>query len=101
MIDPLADLDLIDIQSFDIARLVSIYPDKSGFRWWTKAWFNNRKEGERAVEISRAIAIQFLRDEVEKDEWMEKYFPKQMEIYHNALSQTRQQIMDQLRQQTL
>ena len=30
------------MQSFDIPRLVSVYPDKSGIRWWTKAWFNNR-----------------------------------------------------------
>ena len=35
-----------DIQSFDIPRLVTVYPDRAGVRWWTKAWFNNREEGE-------------------------------------------------------
>lgn len=44
LIDPLAELD-IDIQSFDISRIVSVYPDRAGVRWWTKAWFNNREEG--------------------------------------------------------
>ena len=43
--DPLADLD-ITVQSFDIPRTVSVYPDQAGVRWWTKAWFNNRKDGE-------------------------------------------------------
>ena len=47
------------------------------------------------------LAIQFINDEVLKDDWMEKYFPKQMEIYHQALTQTKQQIMEQIRQQTL
>ena len=94
-------MDWVDVQTFDIARVVSIYPDKSGLRWWTKAWFNNRREGEKSVEINRVLAIQFINDEVLKDEWMEKYFPKQMEIYHQALSQTKQQIMEQIRQQTL
>ena len=36
LVDPLAGLE-IDVQSFDIPRLVSVYPDKSGIRWWTKA----------------------------------------------------------------
>ena len=52
MVDPLTDLE-IDVQSFDIPRLVTVYPDKAGMRWWTKAWFNNREEGEASVEISR------------------------------------------------
>ena len=47
--DPLADLD-ITVQSFDIPRTVSVYPDQAGVRWWTKAWFNNRKDGEASVE---------------------------------------------------
>lgn len=43
LIDPLAELD-IDVQSFDIPRMVSVYPDKSGIRWWTKAWFNGSEK---------------------------------------------------------
>ena len=45
LIDPLAELD-IDIQSFDIPRIVSVHPDRAGVRWWTKAWFNNRRKGK-------------------------------------------------------
>ena len=59
MIDPLADWD-IDIQSFDIPRMVSVYPDLIG-----------------------------------KDEWLEEYFPSQMEAYHNAINQTREQLLKQ------
>ena len=68
LIDPLAELE-IDVQSFDIPRLVSVYPDKSGIRWWTKAWFNNSEAGEAAIEIDRMLAIKFINDNVDKDEW--------------------------------
>ena len=95
LVDPLVELE-IDIQSFDIPRLVSVYPDRSGIRWWTKAWFNNSESGEAAIEIDRQLAIKFINENIEKDEWLEQYFPKQMEIYHNAIEQTREQILSQL-----
>ncbi len=95
VIDPLAELD-IDIQSFDIPRIVSVYPDRAGIRWWTKAWFNNREEGEASVEIEREQAIRFIHDNIEKDTWLEEFFPKQMEVYHNAIEQTKEQLLKQI-----
>ena len=68
LIDPLAELD-IDVQSFDIPRMVSVFPDKSGIRWWTKAWFNGSEKGEAAIEIERELAIKFINENIEKDEW--------------------------------
>lgn len=65
-------------------------------RWWTKAWFNNHEKGEDSIEIDRDLAIKFIHDEVEKDQWLEEYFPKQMEVYHNALEQTKEQLLKQL-----
>ena len=94
IIDPLAELD-IDVQSFDIPRLVSVYPDRFGIRWFTKAWFNNSESGEAAIEIERQIAVNFIRDLIGKDEWLEEYFPSQMEAYHNAINQTREQLLRQ------
>ncbi len=95
LMDPLSDLDF-SIQSFDIPRVVSVYPDQAGVRWWTKAWFNNKKDGEASVEIDRQLAIAFINDNIEKDEWLEEYFPKQMEVYHNAIQQTKEQLLQQL-----
>lgn len=95
VIDPLAELE-IDIQSFDIPRLVTVYPDRGGIRWWTKAWFNNKEEGEASVEISRQVAVRFIQDEIEKDAMLEEYFPKQMEVYHQAIEQTREQLLNQM-----
>ena len=86
LIDPLAELE-IDIQSFDIPRLVSVYPDKSGIRWWTKAWFNNSESGEAAIEIDRQLAIKFINDNIEKRRMARRVFPKQMEVYHNTIEQ--------------
>lgn len=93
--DPLAELD-IDIRSFDIPRLVTVYPDRAGIRWWTKAWFNNKEEGEAAVEITRQIAIRFLQDQIDKETMLEEYYPKQMEVYRSAIEQTREQLMNQI-----
>ena len=91
----LAELD-IDIQSFDISRIVSVYSDRAGVRWWTKAWFNNREEGEASVEIEREQAVRFIQDRIEKDAWLEEFFPKQMEVYHNAIEQTKEQLLKQI-----
>ena len=88
------DLEIV-VQSFDIPRIVSVYPDQAGVRWWTKAWFNNRKEGEASVEITRQTALLFIRNQIEKDQWLEEHFPKQMEVYHSAIQQTREQLLAQ------
>jgi len=95
IIDPLAGLD-IDVQSFDIPRIVSVYPDRAGVRFWTKAWFNNREEGEASVEIEREQAIRFMQDNFEKDAWLEEYFPHAMEVYHNAIEQTKEQLLGKI-----
>lgn len=94
VIDPLMNLE-VDIQSFDIPRIVSVYPDRAGVRWWTKAWFNNHENGESSVEIERQQAILFILDRIEKDEWLTEYFPKQMEVYHHAIEQTKEQLLNQ------
>ena len=86
----------VKVDSYDIQREVSIFPDSEGRRWWTKAWFNNSESGEAAIEIDRQLAIKFINENIEKDEWLEQYFPKQMEVYHNAIEQTREQILSQL-----
>ena len=96
-IDPLANLDF-DMQSFDIQRVVSVYPDRDGIVWWTKAWFNGKKKGERAIEISRQLAIDFINRNIIKDEWLEQFFPKQMQNLHAALEQTREQVIESYRQ---
>ncbi|MGL5894172.1 MAG: hypothetical protein ACRCZM_06120 [Bacteroidales bacterium] len=76
--------------------MVSVYSDRSGIRWWTKAWFNNQEEGESSIEITRQLAILFIHNQVAKDVWLEEYFPKQMEIYHHAIKQTKEQLLNQL-----
>lgn len=96
-IDPLANLDF-DMQSFDIQRVVSVYPDRDGIVWWTKAWFNGKKKGERAIEISRQSAIDFINRNIVKDEWLEQFCPKQMQNLHAALEQTREQVIESYRQ---
>ena len=47
------------------------------------------------MEIELQQAILFIHDRIEKDAWLEEYFPKQMEVYHQAIEQTREQIYDE------
>lgn len=83
------------MNSYDIARVASIYSDSQGERWWTKAWFNNKEKGESAVEITRALAIAFVKDEIKKDAWLSRFFPKQMEVIGKAITETRKQLLSQ------
>lgn len=48
------------------------------------------------MEIEREQAIRFIHDNIEKDTWLEEFFPKQMEVYHNAIEQTKEQLLKQI-----
>lgn len=90
--DPLENLE-IDVDSYDVERLASVYFDTSGMRCWTKAWFNGREKGEKAIEITRQLAVKFINDEISMDDWLSRFYPKQMNAYHKAIEQARQQFL--------
>ena len=92
MIDPLENV-LVDAQSYDVRRIAAIYADSLGMRWWTKAWFNGRDIGERSQEISRDMAVKFVQGTISKDDWLMRYFPKQMAACRKAVEQARNQIL--------
>lgn len=94
LFDPLEGLSF-DIQAFDLPREASVYPDKAGLHWWTKSWFNKSEKGELAVEIELWQAVMFLRNEVELDEWLEEFYPEQMDAYHTAIKATCEQLLKQ------
>ena len=48
------------------------------------------------MEIEREQAGRFIQDRIEKDAWLEEFFPKQMEVYHNAIEQTKEQLLKQI-----
>lgn len=90
--DPLADM-AINVGSYDVEREASVYFDSSGMRCWTKAWFNGRDKGEKSIEITRQQAIQFINHQISMDDWLSRFYPKQMTAYHKAIEQARQQIL--------
>ena len=81
IVDPLENM-AINVGSYDVEREASVYFDTSGLRCWTKAWFNGRDKGEKS--INHQIAM---------DDWLSRYYPKQMTAYHKAIEQARQQIL--------
>lgn len=91
-VDPLSDLE-IEVQSYDIQRVASVYFDRSGTRCWTKAWFNGKEKGERAIEITIQLANKFVNDEINIDDWLSRFYPKQMTVYHKAIAQARNQLL--------
>lgn len=92
MEDPLQNLE-IDIHSYDISREASIYFDTTGTRCWTKAWFNGREKGEKSIEITRQLAVKFINDEILLDDWLARFYPKQMNVCHKAIEQARKQLL--------
>lgn len=48
------------------------------------------------MEIERQTAVQFIQEQIDKDKMLEDYYPKQMEVYHNAIEQTKEQLLKQL-----
>ena len=91
-VDPLSDLE-IEVQSYDIQRVASVYFDRSGTRCWTKTWFNGKEKGERAIEITIQLANKFVNDEINIDDWLSRFYPKQMTVYHKAIAQARNQLL--------
>lgn len=92
MIDPLENLQ-IDVQSYDLKRACSVYCDNAGEKWWTTAWFNGREKEEQSIEISRRLAIEFIQNRISKDDWLMRFYPKQMNSYFNAIEQARKQVL--------
>ncbi|MCC8175998.1 MAG: hypothetical protein LIO91_06140 [Bacteroidales bacterium] len=79
----------IDVCAFDIPREATVYPDRAYTRWWTKSWFNNRQSGEPSVPIELWQAIKFILGRVDRDEWLDRYYPRQMQTCRDAINQTR------------
>lgn len=48
------------------------------------------------MEITREKAFGFMKGDILKDVMLEKYFPKQMQVYHQAIEQTREQLLSSL-----
>ena len=48
------------------------------------------------MEIERTQAVDFIHDRIGKDAWLEAFFPKQMEVYRNAIEQTKEGELDMI-----
>lgn len=48
------------------------------------------------MEIEREQAIRFIHSRIEKDVWLEEFYPRQMEVYHHAIEQTKEQLLKQI-----
>uniref|UniRef100_UPI0040268A60 hypothetical protein n=1 Tax=Prevotella sp. TaxID=59823 RepID=UPI0040268A60 len=92
IVDPLAKLN-INVQNYDVKRRASVYYDMGGTMCWTKAWFNDRERGERSVAIPLHLALQFAHDEISLDEWLARFYPKQMSVYQKVMTEARKQLL--------
>lgn len=97
----------MDIRCIGLPIVVSVYPDRGANRWWTKSWFGNEKKGKRAVQITLMDAIEFINEVVRadsnlrKNEWLEKYYPKDMETLRNIYNQQKEMMMQMKQQQNV
>lgn len=92
MVDPLASLQ-IDVQSYDVKHVASVYFNRDGTKAWTKCWFNDNEQGEPAVPIPLKMAIKYTNNQISKDDWLTLFYPKLMNQYQNAIEKTRLQLL--------
>lgn len=92
VVDPLEGMQ-IHVENYDVKRIASVYPDRSGNRWWTKAYFNGREKGEQSIEINKKLAEKFINNEVTRDDWLKSFYPKQMSVCQNSIQKTREQLL--------
>ncbi|MCC8119000.1 MAG: hypothetical protein LIP09_09705 [Bacteroidales bacterium] len=83
-------------------RKVTVYSNNVGTRFWTKAWFSGSEKGCPSVEIepynpelALMRAYEFYMGLVDKDEWLEEFYPEHMQIYYQSI---KEQINKQLQQ---
>lgn len=91
-VDPLQNYS-INAENYDIDREAYVYWSSDGSRAWTKAKFNGRDKLERSVPVSILQAWMFCQYKVNVDDWLSRYFPKQMSVCQKVLEQTRHQII--------
>lgn len=82
----------VAVENFDIRRGASVFSDNAGYHWWTMGWFNGSDKGEKAVEISREMAVRWIQGLVSVDAWLSRYYPKQMGNVRQAIAMTRQHL---------
>lgn len=92
IVDPLVGMSVVS-DNYDISRRCSVYADNSGERWWTKAWFNDRDKGEPSIPITKALAIAFIHQQVTRDQWLSRFYPKQMDAVVQSIESTRRQLL--------
>ena len=51
------------------------------------------EEKKARIEITRQLAMKFFNDEMSMDEWLSRFYPKQMTVYHKAISLARSQLL--------
>lgn len=91
-VDPLKNLK-VSSENYDIHRKASIYYNSDASMAWTKAWFNDRDKPEEAVPVSVSMAWALRTGKISLDEWLTRYFPKQMDVYNKVMDETRKQLL--------
>jgi len=44
-------------------------------------------------QITRQLAVKFINDEILLDDWLARFYPKQMNVCHKAIEQARKQLL--------
>ena len=91
-VDPLQGLN-VSSENYDIHRVASVYYNSDGSMAWTKARFYDRDKAEPSVPVSVAQAWDFARGKINLNDWLARFYPKQMEVYNKVMSQTRERLL--------
>ncbi|MDD6552159.1 MAG: hypothetical protein PUF37_01030 [Prevotellaceae bacterium] len=91
-VDPLADIHMT-VENFDVERTATAYYNNLGTMAWTTAYFNGREKAEPAVQVPVPMVLKLLQGIISRDEWLSRFFPKQMAAYHKAIEESRRMLL--------
>lgn len=92
IVDPLQDMSITS-QRYDVQREGYIYYSKNATTAWISAFFNGRDKPERPVAIPISMAKEVLSGLIPQDEWLTRFFPKQMSICQKAIDESRRRLL--------
>lgn len=67
---------------------------KKNLRWLAEEVFKKEPDkAEPSVPVSVAQAWDFTRGKINLNDWLARFYPKQMEVYNKVMSQTRERLL--------
>ena len=91
IVDPLENMS-VSSQCYDVQRKSYITYSNGATMAWLNAFFNGKEHPDR-VPVTIEMAWDILNGDIPRDEWLNRFFPKQMAICQKAIEESRMRLL--------